>query len=552
MFSFLITPDKAGHAAKPHYESPRMDDLIPIRRALISVSDKTGLVDLGRALVDYGVEIISTGGTAQVLREHGLNITDVTTITGFPEIMDGRVKTLHPHIHGGILAQRDNTTHQGALDTHGIAPIDLVVVDLYPFEAALTAHADPTTLIENIDIGGPAMIRAAAKNHTFVTIMVQRDQYPALLTELAENNGQTRLEFRQKMALAAFGRTATYDAAISNWMAQAHDDPTPPYRAFGGMCWQALRYGENPHQTAALYADGSREATITHAHQIQGKSLSYNNIADADAALRLVAEFSADDGPACAIIKHANPCGVAQGQTLAATYKAAFDCDRNSAFGGIIAVNHTLDPTTAKAIIETFVEVVVAPSVDMAAQSILATRPGLRVLTTGALPDPKHAPLTIKQVTGGFLVQSRDTAVLTEQNLRVATARAPTAAEIKDMVFAWRVAKHVTSNAIVYAKQRQTIGIGAGQMSRIDSVRIATQKAQDMAETLHLTTPPTMGAVIASDAFFPFADGVLAAADAGITAVIQPGGSRRDDEIIATADAAGIAMVFTGLRHFRH
>jgi phosphoribosylaminoimidazolecarboxamide formyltransferase/IMP cyclohydrolase len=529
-----------------------MTDSVALRRALISVSDKTGLAELASALAARGVELVSTGGTAQTLRAAGLAVRDVAEVTGFPEMMDGRVKTLHPMIHGGLLALRDDPSHAAAMAAHGIGAIDLLVVNLYPFEAAVARGAAFAEAVENIDIGGPAMIRAAAKNHAFVTVVTDPEDYPALLAELEANGGATTLSFRRGLALTAFSRTAAYDAAVSGWLAGALGETAPRRRAFAGTLAQTLRYGENPHQAAAFYRDGSARPGVATARQWQGKELSYNNINDTDAAFELVAEFAPGEAPACAIIKHANPCGVATGATLAEAYRRAYDCDRTSAFGGIVALNRTLDAETARAICEIFTEVVIAPDADEAAKAVFAERRNLRLLTTGGLPDPAAPGLAFRQVSGGFLVQDRDNGCLSPRELKVVTKRAPTAAELADLLFAWRVAKHVKSNAIVYARDGATVGIGAGQMSRVDSTRIAARKAQDMAEALGLPEPPTRGAVVASDAFFPFADGLLTAAEAGATAVIQPGGSVRDEEVIAAADAAGIAMVFTGMRHFRH
>ncbi|PKQ13846.1 MAG: bifunctional phosphoribosylaminoimidazolecarboxamide formyltransferase/inosine monophosphate cyclohydrolase [Alphaproteobacteria bacterium HGW-Alphaproteobacteria-1] len=529
-----------------------MTDLAPVTRALISVSDKTGLIDLGRALADRGVEILSTGGTARALREAGLAVRDVAEVTGFPEMMDGRVKTLHPMVHGGLLALRDNPEHLAAMKTHGIGAIDLLVVNLYPFEETVARGADYETCVENIDIGGPAMIRAAAKNHGFVNVVVDVEDYAPLLAELDAQNGHTTLAFRQRLAQIAYARTAAYDAAVSTWLAEAIGTPAPRRRAFAGSLAQVLRYGENPHQTAAFYVDGSNRPGVATARQVQGKELSYNNINDTDAAFELVSEFAPDDGPACAIIKHANPCGVARGATLLEAYKAAFDCDRTSAFGGIIALNQPLDGATAEEIAGIFTEVVIAPGADADALRVFGSRKNLRLLLTEGLADPAEAGRMIKQVAGGYLVQDKDTGQLSADDLRIVSKRAPSDAELSDMLFAWKVAKHVKSNAIVYVKDGATVGVGAGQMSRVDSCRIAARKARDMAEALGLPAPLTQGSVVASDAFFPFADGLLTAAEAGATAVIQPGGSMRDDEVIAAADAAGLAMVLTGQRHFRH
>lgn len=527
-------------------------DLVPVRRALLSVSDKTGLIDLARALHERGVELLSTGGTAGAIRQAGLPVIDVAEVTKFPEMMDGRVKTLHPGVHGGLLALRDDAAHLASMEEHGIGAIDLLVVNLYPFEATVAAGGDYADCIENIDIGGPAMIRAAAKNHAFVNVVVDVEDYAALLDELAANDGATGYAYRQRLALTAYSRTAAYDASVSGWMADALGEETPRRRAVAGTLAQSLRYGENPHQKAAFYVDGSARAGVATAVQHQGKELSYNNINDTDAAFELVAEFDPSEGPACAIIKHANPCGVARGATMLEAYKAAFQTDHISPFGGIIALNQRLDAATAEEIVKIFTEVVIAPEVDDAAREIFAAKKNLRLLTTGGLPDINAADRTWRRVAGGYLVQDRDNGHIGAGDLKVVTKRAPTEAELADMLFAWRVAKHVKSNAIVYAKGGATVGVGAGQMSRLDSARIAARKAGDMAQVLGLADVPTKGSVLASDAFFPFADGLEAAVEAGATAVIQPGGSMRDDEVIAAADAAGLAMVFTGMRHFRH
>ncbi|MET4102260.1 phosphoribosylaminoimidazolecarboxamide formyltransferase/IMP cyclohydrolase [Roseovarius sp. MBR-78] len=529
-----------------------MTDLAPVTRALISVSDKTGLVDLGRALAERGVELLSTGGTAKALREAGLAVRDVAEVTGFPEMMDGRVKTLHPMVHGGLLALRDNPDHVAAMEAHGIGPIDLLVVNLYPFEETVAKGADYETCVENIDIGGPAMIRAAAKNHAHVAVVVDVEDYAKVLGDMDQHGGATCPKFRRKLAQRAYARTAAYDAAVSTWMAEAIGDEAPRRRAFAGTLAQSLRYGENPHQRAAFYVDGPNRPGVATAQQVQGKELSYNNINDTDAAFELVSEFAADDGPACAIIKHANPCGVARGATLLDAYKSAFDCDRTSAFGGIIALNQPLDGATAEEIAGIFTEVVIAPGADDAALGIFAKKKNLRLLLTEGLADPAAAGRMIRQVSGGYLVQDKDAGQIGADDLRVVTKRAPTEREMADMLFAWKVAKHVKSNAIVYVRDGATVGVGAGQMSRVDSCRIAARKAVDMAEALGLPAPLTQGSVVASDAFFPFADGLLTAAEAGATAVIHPGGSMRDDEVIAAADEAGLAMVLTGQRHFRH
>ncbi len=523
-----------------------MSDVVAIRRALISVSDKTGLTDLGQALAARGVELVSTGGSAKALREAGLTVRDVSDLTGFPEMMDGRVKTLHPKVHGGLLALRD--AHADAMAAHDIAPIDLLVVNLYPFEATVASGADAATCIENIDIGGPAMIRAAAKNHAWTTTIVDPEDYAALLAELDAQNGATTLAFRTAQAAIAYGRTAAYDAAVATWMSR--DDPAPRRVAAAAQLAQPLRYGENPHQGAAFYTDGSGRPGVATATQHQGKALSYNNINDTDAAVELVADLG--KAPAVAIIKHANPCGVATGDSLAQAYGRAFDCDRVSAFGGIVALNGTLDEDTARAIVQIFTEVVIAPDATEAARAVFAAKKNLRLLTTGPLPDPRVPRRMMKQVAGGWLVQDHDTGHVSASDLKVVTKRAPSDAQMQDMLFAWTVAKHVKSNAIIYAKDGATVGIGAGQMSRLDSSRIAARKAEDVAEALGLPQSAAVGSVVASDAFFPFADGLLAAAEAGATAIIQPGGSMRDADVIAAADAAGLAMVFTGQRHFRH
>ncbi|QJF49938.1 bifunctional phosphoribosylaminoimidazolecarboxamide formyltransferase/IMP cyclohydrolase [Roseobacter ponti] len=528
-----------------------MTDLVPLRRALLSVSDKTGLAELGQALATRGVELLSTGGTAKALREAGLSVKDVSEVTGFPEMMDGRVKTLHPVVHGGLLALRDNDEHVAAMDTHGIGAIDLVVVNLYPFEATVARGAGYTEAIENIDIGGPAMIRSAAKNHGFVTVVTDVEDYEPLLEELDRHDGHTGYALRQRLAQTAYARTAAYDTAVSSWMA-GETGPTPRRRAFAGTLAQELRYGENPHQQASFYRDGSARPGVATAKQHQGKELSYNNINDTDAAFELVSSFDPADGPACAIIKHANPCGVARGATLKEAYTRAFDCDRTSAFGGIIALNQPLDADTAAEIAGIFTEVVIAPGADEGAMRVFSQKKNLRLLTTDGLADPHAAGIAVRQVSGGYLVQDKDVGSITEHDLKVVTKRAPTEQEMADMLFAWTVAKHVKSNAIIYVRDGATVGVGAGQMSRVDSTRIAARKAQDMAEAMGLDAPLTKGSVVASDAFFPFADGLVTAAEAGATALIQPGGSMRDDEVIAAADEAGLAMVFTGMRHFRH
>jgi phosphoribosylaminoimidazolecarboxamide formyltransferase/IMP cyclohydrolase len=521
-------------------------------RALISISDKSGMIEFARALAGYGIELVSTGGTRKTLSDAGLTVRDVAELTGFPEMMDGRVKTLHPAVHGGLLAMRDNPAHVEAMRAHNIHPIDLLVVNLYPFEDTVARGADFATCIENIDIGGPAMIRAAAKNHDDVAVLVDAGDYAAVLGELARHGGMTTLALRRRLAAKAFARTAAYDAAIANWFAGQLADPAPDYRAFGGRLIETLRYGENPHQSAAFYRTPDLRFGVSTARQVQGKQLSYNNINDTDAAFECVAEFDPVRTAACAIIKHANPCGVAEGENLRDAYRKALACDAVSAFGGIVALNRTLDAEAARAITEIFTEVIIAPDATEDAIAIVAAKKNLRLLLAGGVPDPRAAGLTAKTVAGGLLVQSRDNAVVDDMNLKPVTKRAPTNAELRDLRFAFRVAKHVKSNTIVYAKDSSTVGIGAGQMSRVDSARIAARKAADAAKQAGLAEPATKGSVVASDAFFPFADGLLVAIEAGATAVIQPGGSVRDDEVIKAADEHGIAMVFTGTRHFRH
>jgi phosphoribosylaminoimidazolecarboxamide formyltransferase/IMP cyclohydrolase len=523
-----------------------------IRRALISVADKAGLVELAKALDGQGVEILSTGGTARALRDAGLAVKDVSEHTGFPEMMDGRLKTLHPHVHGGLLAIRGNAEHDAAAAAHGIAPIDLLVVNLYPFEATAATGAPFADCIENIDIGGPAMIRAAAKNHVAVTVVVDPDDYGRVLEAMRSHGGATTADLRKMLAAKAYARTAAYDAAIGSWFADQVGERAPRWRSIAGILAQELRYGENPHQWAAFYKTGERRPGVATAVQHQGKELSYNNLGDADAAIELIAEFDPRIAPAVAIIKHANPCGVALGPTLAEAYRKALRCDPVSASGGIIALNGTIDAATAREITGIFTEVVVAPEATGEAKAIFAEKKNLRLLTTGALPDPRAEGVTFRSLAGGLLVQSRDKAVVDDLTLKVVTRRQPTPRELVDLRFAFRVAKHVKSNAIVYVRDGATVGIGAGQMSRVDSARIAALKAAEAAKAVGEAEPLTRGSVVASDAFFPFADGLLAAAEAGATAAIQPGGSVRDDEVIEAADEAGLAMVFTGRRHFRH
>ena len=530
-----------------------MSDTKPkISRALLSVSDKSGLVPFATGLSELGVELVSTGGTARALADAGLNVRDVADLTQFPEMMDGRLKTLHPRVHGGLLAIRDNAEHQSAAQEHGIGPIDLLVVNLYPFEETVAAGSDYQTCVENIDIGGPAMIRAAAKNHAWVTTIVDPADYEAVLSEMRSNAGSTTLQMRSRLAAKAYARTSAYDSAISNWFNDKLDIEAPAYKSFAGRLSSALRYGENPHQSAAFYVTGEVREGVATATQHQGKELSYNNLNDTDAAFELVGEFAADAAPAVAIIKHANPCGVAIGETLKAAYDKALACDPVSAFGGIVALNRPIDAEAAEEITKIFTEVVIAPGASDDAKAIFSAKKNLRLLTTNGLPDPGAPGIVARTLAGGLLVQSRDNGIVGAGDLKVVTKRQPSEQELADMVFAIKVAKHVKSNTIVYAKDGATVGIGAGQMSRIDSARIAARKALDAAEAANMEQPLTQGSVVASDAFFPFADGLLAAADAGATAVIQPGGSMRDDEVIAAADEKGLAMVFTGMRHFKH
>jgi len=529
-----------------------MTDLVPVKRALISLSDKSGLEELAAGLARHGVDIVSTGGTAARLRELGVAVRDVADLTGFPEMMDGRVKTLHPKVHGGLLGVRDNPEHAAAMEQHGIAPIDLVVVNLYPFLDTVMSGADRDTIIENIDIGGPSMVRSAAKNHAHVAIVTDPADYAALLEQLGANGGTT-LEFRKRLAAKAYALTAGYDSTISQWFAFADQgERWPASWTRASTLKMPLRYGENPHQQAALYLPvGPAARGVAQAEQIQGKELSYNNLNDANAALELAAEFRAGP-PTVVIVKHANPCGVATRDTLVDAWAEALACDSVSAFGGIVATNRPLDAATAEAISQIFTEVVVAPDADDAARAIFAKKKNLRLLLTGELPDPARAGQTLAIIAGGILVQDRDNGMITREQLKCVTKRQPTEQELRDCLFAWTVAKHVKSNAIVYARDGATAGIGAGQMNRRDSARIAAAKAREAAETNGWDEPRTVGSAVASDAFFPFADGLLAAAEAGATAVIQPGGSIRDDEVIAAADGAGLAMLFTGMRHFRH
>jgi phosphoribosylaminoimidazolecarboxamide formyltransferase / IMP cyclohydrolase len=523
-----------------------------IKRALLSVSDKTGLVDFAKGLARYGVEIVSTGGTARLLREAGLQVTDVSEITQVPEMMDGRVKTLHPRIHGGLLAVRGDEAHEKALADHAIPAIDLLAVNLYLFEATVGSGGDFDDCIENIDIGGPALIRAGAKNHASVTVVVEPADYPLVLAEMEKNGGATAPELRKSLAAKAFARTAAYDAAISSWFADTLGERTPKTKVIAGTLAEALRYGENPHQWAAFYRTNEKRFGVATATQVQGKELSYNNLNDTDAAYELVAEFDPQASAAVAIIKHANPCGVALGQTQAEAYRKAFACDPVSAYGGIVALNRALDAEAAREIVKLFTEVIIAPEASDKAKAIVAEKKNLRLLLAGGLPDPKAQGMSFRSLAGGFLLQARDNAVVSDLDLKVVTKKKPTNEEFADLIFAFAVAKHVKSNAIVYARDGATVGIGAGQMSRVDAARMAEWKAEDAAKAQGLAQSLTVGSVAASDAFFPFPDGLEVIAEAGARAVIQPGGSLRDDEVIAAADAAGLAMVFTGMRHFRH
>lgn len=530
-----------------------MTNPIFIKTALLSVSDKTGLVEFAQFLQNYKIKLLSTGGTAQLLRDNGIPVTDVSEHTGFPEMMDGRVKTLHPKIHGGLLARNDIPEHQQAQKQHNIENIDLVVVNLYPFEATIAKGADYDTAIENIDIGGPAMLRSAAKNHDRVTVITDPSDYQTVMAELSEHNGAVSWDYRKKMAAKTYARTAAYDSAISNWFhTQLETEEMPDYISFAGTKKQPLRYGENPHQQACLYtASNPNIIGVANAQQLQGKELSYNNYNDTDAAFELVSEFDPNI-PACVIVKHANPCGVATANSLSRAYAHALRCDPVSAFGGIIAFNQPLDEDTASEIVKIFTEVIIAPDVTPQAKEILETKKNLRLLTTGGISDQSQSGMMVKNITGGLLVQSRDILKVTAQDLQIVTKRSPSENEIADMLFAFKVAKHVKSNAIIYAKDQATVGIGAGQMSRLDSSRIAAQKANEAAEKCGVSHSLAEGSVVASDAFFPFADGLISAADAGVTAIIQPGGSIRDQEVIDAADKRGLAMAFTGIRHFRH
>ena len=538
--------------ATPATAAHRLMETQKVSRALLSVSDKTGLVDFAKALAARGVVLVSTGGTAKALRNEGLDVVDVSEVTGSPEMMDGRVKTLHPKIHGGLLAMRGNAEHEAAMAEHAIPAIDLLVVNLYPFEATVRAGGNFNVCIENIDIGGPAMIRAAAKNHAGVAVVVDPKDYMDVLDEIERHDGGTTLDLRKKLAAKAYAHTGAYDGAIATWFAEQLDEDTPEKRVIAGTLERALRYGENPHQWAAFYQTAEQRPGVASAVQVQGKELSYNNLNDTDAAFELVAEFDPKQSAAVTIIKHANPCGVAVAPTIAQAYEKALACDGVSAFGGIVALNRDLEADAATEIVKLFTEVIIAPEAGDEAKEIVAAKKNLRLLITGGLPDPRCEGLTFRSLAGGFLVQSRDNGFVDAHALKVVTKRKPTDQEFADLVFASTVAKHVKSNTIVYAKDGATVGIGAGQMSRVDAARIAARKAKDASDALGLKEPLTTGSVAASDAFFPFADGLQVVAEAGATAVIQPGGSMRDDEVIAAADEAGLAMVFTGMRHFRH
>lgn len=540
-----------------------LPNLVKPVRALLSVSDKTGLVDFARFLSDRGVELLSTGGSAKALADAGLSVLDVSSYTGFPEMMDGRVKTLHPKVHGGILALRDLDNHARAMADHDIGPIDMVIVNLYPFTQTVASGASAPNCVENVDIGGPAMIRAAAKNHGYVSVIVDPAQYPVVMAAMTGHEGQIPFRLRRHLAGAAYSHTAAYDTAIATWFAGPYTaavgeeaDDFMPTLLVAGEKNADLRYGENPHQKATVYLDGSLRRGVARATQLQGKALSYNNLGDTDAAFELVAEFDPADGPACAIIKHGNPCGVGVSDNQVAAYQKALSCDPVSAFGGILAFNTPVLEETAQAIVGLFTEVIIAPAVSEGARVVLAQKKNLRVLTTDGLPDPATPGMMLRSIAGGYLMQSRDNGRVGPEVLKVVTKRAPTDQELTDLLFAFRVCKHVKSNAIIYTKGLRTVGIGAGQMSRIDSSRIAAWKAGEaVAKATDEAVKDALGcagSVVASDAFFPFADGLLAAADAGATAIIQPGGSLRDDEVIAAADERGLAMVFTGMRHFRH
>ena len=527
-------------------------DLVPVRRALISVSDKDGLIERGQRLAAAGVEILSTGGTLRALNEAGIEAKDVSEVTEFPEMMDGRLKTLHPRVHGGLLGRRDNGEDRHSMGEHGIPQIDLLYVNLYPFEDTVARGASSEDCVENIDIGGPAMIRAAAKNHAWVSVCVDGQDVDRVLEQMDANEGSVTQDLRTHLAAKAYARTAAYDAAISGWFADQLGDGAPDFRAFGGALTQSLRYGENPHQRAAFYATPEIRHGIATGRQVQGKTLSYNNLADADAAFELASEFDPAEKAAVVIVKHANPCGVAVNDTLVGAYESAFAADPISAFGGIVAMNRKLDASTASALVKIFTEVIIAPDADEDALAVLSSKTNLRVLLTGGMANTSQSGWLTKTVAGGLLVQERDIGMITPAELKVVTQRPPSEAELADLMFAWKVVKHVKSNAIVYTQNCVTAGIGMGQTSRLEAARLAVRKAEATAAENGWDQSRTIGSVCASDAFFPFADGLNAAVEAGATAVIQPGGSIRDEEVIAAADEAGLAMVFTGMRHFRH
>ncbi len=529
----------AAMPAAPDFPPPP-DRLAP-KRALLSVYDKSGLAEVAQALHGYGVELVSTGGTLAAIAAAGVPVRDVAALTGFPEMMDGRVKTLHPAVHGGLLAVRDAPAHAAAMSEHGIGGIDLLYVTLYPFEATAASGADPATVVENIDIGGPAMTRSAAKNHAWVAVCTDAEAMTEVLAAL-EAEQATSLDLRRLLAARAFARTAAYDAAIAGWFGEQTQDWMAPRLTLGGERIQCMRYGENPHQHAAFYRSGRPRPGVASARQLQGKELSYNNVADTDAAFELIAEF---DQPAVAIVKHANPCGVAVAADPAEAYRRALACDPTSAFGGIVALNRPLDAETAAEVLKVFTEVVIAPDASPEAVALFEAKKNVRLLTTGALPDALAPGAVFRSVAGGFLIQTRDTARIAAADLKIVTRRQPSEAEVADMLFAFTIAKHVKSNAVVFARAGQTLGIGAGQMNRRDSARIAALRAADFQLDLR-------GSACASEAFFPFADGLVQAAEAGATAVIQPGGSIRDAEVIAAADERDLAMAFTGVRVFRH
>ena len=519
---------------------------IKIKTALISVLDKSGLDTIVQCLKEHNVKIISTGGTSKSISEMGADVTDVSSITNFPEMMDGRVKTLHPNVHGGLLSKRDNNEHIQSQKDHGIEDIDLVIVNLYPFEETIKSQDNEEICIENIDIGGPAMLRSGAKNHKFVTVVTDVNDYDKLIREMQQNNGSTTLEFRKQLAAKTFLTTAYYDSLISNWFQRNSKEPSEKFSTAGNLS-STLRYGENPHQSASLYKSSLQQSGIPYATLLQGKELSYNNINDADAALQLIKEFDKKI-PTVAIIKHANPCGVASGVSLCEAYTKAFSCDTTSAFGGIIALNQIIDKDSAVEIIKIFTEVIIAPGITDEAKEIFESKSNLRILILPSLHE-KNGSQNYKSIEGGILVQTNDNEETIKSDLKVVTQNEPSDNQIEDMLFAFKVCKHVKSNAIIYVKNKKTIGIGAGQMSRVDSAKIASQKNSEMNPSDENSLKDS---VVASDAFFPFADGLLITIESGATAVIQPGGSVKDEEVIAAADEAGISMVFTGKRHFKH